>query len=152
MKNKWMAILVVAGGSVLFAQQYPTYNGDYDYDGDDQGVYAPAPPPMPRYAYQRPPMPGPGYVWSDGYWSFYAGRYSWVGGYWMLPPYAGAYWVAPRYTSGRFFRGYWGRPLPGPARGYVRNDYHYQRHVQPYRSGPNRDPRPRAWDYRGGRR
>ena len=59
---------------------YGAYNGDPAYDGSNQGVYAPAPPPIPSYAYQRPPMPGPGYYWADGYWNLIGGRYSWVGG------------------------------------------------------------------------
>ena len=54
----------------------------------------------------RPPMPGPGFVWIDGY----RGPNGFVRGYWGRPPFAGAYWVAPRYFGGRFVPGYWGHP------------------------------------------
>ena len=109
---------------------YPAFDGDHAYDGI-QGDYAPAPPPIPSYAYQRPPMPGPGYYWVDGYWNFMGGRYSWVAGYWMVPPYAGGYWVAPRYSSGRFFRGFWGGARRDFDRGFVRDGYRYRGSVQP---------------------
>lgn len=52
-------------------------------------------------------MPGPGFVWVDGYWSWMRGRYVWVSGYWTRPPFAGGYWMAPRYNRGRFFAGFW---------------------------------------------
>jgi hypothetical protein len=104
---------------------YPAY-ADPAYDDNIQGDYAPAPPSVPSYAYQRPPMPGPGYSWVDGYWNFIGGRYSWVAGYWMVPPYAGGYWVAPRYSSGRFFRGYWGGARPSYDRGFARDGYRYR--------------------------
>ena len=68
----------------------------------------------------------------DGYWNFGAGRYAWVNGYWMMPPYAGGFWVAPRYSSGRYFVGYWGGNRPAyynrgyVNRGYVQNAYRNQ--------------------------
>jgi hypothetical protein len=54
----------------------------------------------------RPPMPGPGFVWIDGY----RGPRGFVAGYWGRPPFAGAYWVGPRFVGGRFTAGYWGHP------------------------------------------
>jgi hypothetical protein len=54
-----------------------------------------APPPI-RYE-RRPPMPGAGYAWVDGYWNWGGGRYVWVPGRWDRPPYAGAYWSHPHY-------------------------------------------------------
>jgi WXXGXW repeat (2 copies) len=104
---------------------YPAYDGGQPYDGS-QGDYAPAPPPVPNYAYQRPPMPGPGYFWVDGYWNFTGRRYSWVAGYWMMPPYAEGYWVTPRYTSGRFFRGYWAGPRRDFDRGFRQPQQSYR--------------------------
>jgi hypothetical protein len=53
------------------------------------------PPPM-RYE-RRPPEPGPGYAWVDGYWGVSHGRYQWVGGRWDRPPYQGAYWNHAHY-------------------------------------------------------
>jgi len=54
----------------------------------------------------RPAMPGPGFVWIDGY----RGPRGYVAGYWGRPPFAGAYWVGPRFVGGRFTAGYWGHP------------------------------------------
>ena len=184
MTRTWMAMLVLAGGSIssVFGQQYPQqypptqgygsgneqdpYNqyGSGQYAGDPgypyaqgdpaydnmQGDYAPAPPPVPSYAYQRPPMPGPGYYWVDGYWNFMGGRYSWVGGYWTIPPYAGTYWVAPRYSSGRFYRGFWGGARRGFDRGFVRGGYGNRGYVQPYRQS-YRAPAPRGSGFGGSR-
>ncbi len=131
---------------------YGAYNGG-EYNGEDQGVYAPAPPPIPEYAYQRPPMPGPGFIWVDGYWNFLGGRYVWVRGYWMRPPYAGGYWVPPRYSRGRFFLGFWGHSR-NFDRGFVRDDYRYPRRFQgPWRSyrGPAQvGPGFRGGDHRDG--
>jgi hypothetical protein len=128
---------------------YGAYNGDPTYGGSDQGVYAPAPPPMQSYTYQRPPMPGPGYYWVDGYWNLLGGRYSWVGGYWMFPPYTGGYWVPPRYSGGRFFLGFWGGGGRNLNRGLVRNDYRYQGRVQAPRES-YRAPAQRGYGLRGG--
>ncbi len=147
MRRDWVAKLVIAGGlcSAMFGQQYPRQYppdqsdpnddgqygnapyganpyGDPAYDANYQGVYAPPPPaPPPVYGYRRPPMPGPGYFWVDGYWNFAGGRYVWVAGFWGLPPYSGGYWVAPRYSSGRFFTGFWG----GRRNVVIRNNYRY---------------------------
>ncbi|MGC1550604.1 MAG: hypothetical protein WA777_18945 [Rhodanobacter sp.] len=70
-----------------------------------------APPPLPIYV--QPIMPGPGYIWSPGYWSYADdGGYFWVPGTWVLAPYVGALWT-PGYwgwSSGFyvFHGGYWG--------------------------------------------
>ena len=139
-------------------EQYGDNQGYGPYDGDpaysDQGVYAPAPPPMPNYAAQRPPMPGPGYYWVDGSWNFIGGRYSWSGGYWMLPPFAGGYWTAPRYSGNRFFRGYWGGGRRNFDRGFSRSNYQYQGRregfSQSYRGPSQSGYRSRGGDHRGG--
>jgi hypothetical protein len=129
--------------------RYRADDGDPAYDGNSEGIYAPPPPPVPSYAYQRPPEPGPGYYWVDGYWSFLGGRYTWVGGYWTRPPYAGGYWVAPRYSSGRFFTGFWGGGRPRFDRGFVRNEYRYQGRVQAPRYS-YRPPAPSGYGFRRG--
>jgi hypothetical protein len=59
-------------------------------------VYIGTPPPPIRYEV-RPPMPGDGYAWEDGYWGTVGNRYEWVPGRWDRPPYAGAYWSHPHY-------------------------------------------------------
>jgi WXXGXW repeat (2 copies) len=70
-----------------------------------------APPLLPVYA--QPAIPGPGYLWTPGYWAYDAvGGYYWVPGTWVQPPYVGALWT-PGYWgwSGSVFafhEGYWG--------------------------------------------
>ena len=95
-------------------------NRGYAYDDDEydeRGFGAPAPPPMPAHSYggyRRPPMPGPGFVWVEGFWSLdRAGRYIWVSGLWVRPPYGDARWMAPCYERGRFFGGFWSAPHRG---------------------------------------
>ncbi|MEZ5352844.1 MAG: hypothetical protein R2762_09430 [Bryobacteraceae bacterium] len=126
MKRNLIATMLLAAGG-LFAQygggygrpdyrdqpydpRYDSpYNDGYNQGYSQSGYVAVAPPRAPVYgpAFRRPPMPGPGFVWVDGFWNFHRGRYIWVSGYWMRPPFVGSYWVAPRYTSGRFFAGFW---------------------------------------------
>ena len=75
------------------------------------GVYyqAYAPPP-PRYGMVGV-APGPGFVWTEGYWDWRDRNWFWVGGRWMRPPHARAMWVAPEWRHEgrgyRFHRGYW---------------------------------------------
>lgn len=69
-----------------------------------------APPPLPIYV--QPIMPGPGYIWTPGYWAYGDGGYFWVPGTWVLAPYVGALWT-PGYWgwSNGFYvfnAGYWG--------------------------------------------
>ncbi len=74
-----------------------------------------APPPLPEY--QQPPIPGPGYVWTPGYWSDSDNSgYYWVPGTWAQPPRPGLLWT-PGYwgwSDGAFafHSGYWG-PVVG---------------------------------------
>ena len=69
-----------------------------------------APPPLPIYV--QPVVPGDGYIWTPGYWSYAGGGYFWVPGTWVLAPYAGALWT-PGYWGWNngfyvFNAGYWG--------------------------------------------
>ncbi len=70
------------------------------------------PPALPDY--DQPPLPGPGYLWSPGYWAWDADEtdYYWVPGTWTQPPRPGLLWtpgywgwVAGAYV---FHPGYWG--------------------------------------------
>ncbi|GAA0720583.1 YXWGXW repeat-containing protein [Dokdonella soli] len=69
-----------------------------------------APPPLPVYA--QPVIPGPGYIWTPGYWSYGDLGYFWVPGTWVLAPYAGALWTPGYWGWGGgfyvFHAGYWG--------------------------------------------
>ena len=69
-----------------------------------------APPPIPVYA--QPPLPGPGYIWTPGYWAWGPAGYYWVPGTWVLPPAVGVLWT-PGYWGWRdglyvWHAGYWG--------------------------------------------
>jgi WXXGXW repeat (2 copies) len=69
------------------------------------------PPVLPVYV--QPPCPGPGYIWTPGYWAYTpdAGYY-WVPGTWVPAPFVGALWT-PGYwgfSAGLYLwhPGYWG--------------------------------------------
>ncbi len=71
-----------------------------------------APPPLPLYA--QPLVPGEGYIWTPGYWSWNPADddYYWVPGTWVLAPMPGQLWT-PGYWAfegaGYFWHaGYWG--------------------------------------------
>jgi hypothetical protein len=70
-----------------------------------------APPVLPVYV--QPPIPGPGYMWTPGYWAWDGdyGDYYWVPGTWVLAP-VGLLWT-PGYwgwVDGAYLwhGGYWG--------------------------------------------
>ena len=67
-------------------------------------------PPVARYAVLGV-APGPGYVWTEGFYDYRGGGYAWVPGRWMRPPRAHAVWVPGTWAQGRrgyeFRRGYW---------------------------------------------
>lgn len=69
-----------------------------------------APPALPVYV--QPPIPGPGFIWTPGYWAYGPAGYYWVPGTWVRPPAVGLLWT-PGYWgwSGGVYRwhaGYWG--------------------------------------------
>jgi hypothetical protein len=69
-----------------------------------------APPPLPVYA--QPVIPGPGYIWTPGYWSWGEAGYYWVPGTWVLPPSIGVLWTPGYWGWGGggyvWHAGYWG--------------------------------------------
>ena len=104
MKGKILAGAALALGAVLSAC---APGGGY-YAGVRYG------PPPPRYGVIGV-APGPGYVWTDGYWDWRGGGWAWAPGRWARPPYPHARW-APGYWEERrehgrrgyrFHRGYW---------------------------------------------
>jgi hypothetical protein len=69
------------------------------------------PPALP--VYEQPLIPGPGYIWTPGYWAWGPEGYYWVPGTWVLAPFVGALWT-PGYwgcSEGVYVwhAGYWGR-------------------------------------------
>ena len=94
MRNKLLVTILLAAGSLFGQVSFGVQIG---------------PPPPPR-VYTRPPSPGPGFVFVDGYWYPVNGRYRWHAGYWSRPPYEGATWVAPHHDGTMFFNGYWDGP------------------------------------------
>ena len=69
-----------------------------------------APPLLPVYT--PPPVPGPDYLWTPGYWAWADGGYYWVPGTWVLAPSPGLLWT-PGYwgfADGLYLwhAGYWG--------------------------------------------
>jgi hypothetical protein len=54
-------------------------------------------PPAPRAEYYGY-APGPGYVWTSGYYVWAGSGYNWVGGRWAVPPHPHAVWVSGHYV------------------------------------------------------
>lgn len=98
-----------------------------------------APPPLP--VYEQPVIPGPGYIWVPGYWSYGDMGYFWVPGTWVLPPDPDLLWT-PGYwgfTDGAYAwnPGYWA-PVVGFYGGI---DYGYGYPGRGYHGGYWRDNR-----------
>ena len=71
-----------------------------------------ASPPPELPVYDQPPIPGPGYIWTPGYWGGGPSGYFWVPGTWVQPPAVGLLWT-PGYWGWRdgiyvWNAGYWG--------------------------------------------
>ena len=69
-----------------------------------------APPMLP--VYEQPLIPGPGYLWTPGYWAWGPDGYYWVPGTWVQAPYVGALWTPGYWGWGGgvylWHAGYWG--------------------------------------------
>ncbi len=105
------------------------------------------PPAIP--VYEQPYCPGPGYIWTPGYWAWDQDYgYFWVPGTWMPAPFIGAMWTPGYwgwYNSGySWYPGYWGTSVGfygginygygytgrGYYGGYWRGDrFYYNRYV-----------------------
>jgi len=68
------------------------------------------PPPLPVYA--QPVCPGPGNIWTPGYWAWGGNDYYWVPGTWVEAPEVGVLWTPGYWGWGGngfvFHEGYWG--------------------------------------------
>lgn len=114
MRTKLLAGLLLAGSAAFAGSNVsigvsigarPAYGYAPGYAYAPSYAYLPPPPPPVYYA--RPAMPGPGFVWVDGFWAPQGKKYKWNRGYWTRPPRRGAAWVAPRYYGNRYYSGYW---------------------------------------------
>lgn len=95
-------------------QGYPQQPGYDDSEiAGEQALDETTQPPPELPEYDQPPAPGPGYMWTPGYWAWGPGGYYWVPGAWVEAPYYGALWTPPYWGwyNGfyRFHPGYWGR-------------------------------------------
>lgn len=75
------------------------------------GYVAVGPPPPPRYGIIGV-APGPGFVWTEGFWDWRGGGYAWVPGRWVRPPHPRAVWVPGNWVERphhryEFRRGHW---------------------------------------------
>jgi len=86
-----------------------------------------APPPI--IVESRPPLPGQGFIWIDGYWNWNINKYAWERGHWAVPPHERTVWVAPRYEKHeqgyRYMPGQWREePQPRQRDAEPRRDRH----------------------------
>lgn len=69
------------------------------------------PPPL-RVEAVQPMAPGPGYLWTPGYWAYGPAGYYWVPGAWVVAPQPGLLWTPGYWGWGDgvyvWHRGYWG--------------------------------------------
>jgi hypothetical protein len=69
-----------------------------------------APPELP--VYEQPAVPGPGFLWSPGYWAWGGQDYYWVPGTWVEAPEPGLLWTPGYWGWGDgaylWHEGYWG--------------------------------------------
>jgi hypothetical protein len=97
---------LLGGAFVLASVVLGACGGGY-YGG---GYYATTAPPAPRYYGAVGVAPGPGYIWTDGYWDWRGGNWGWRDGRWQRPPRRHARWVAPEWRrEGRGYRFHQGR-------------------------------------------
>jgi len=75
------------------------------------GISVGTPPPV-LPVYTQPVCPGPGYIWTPGYWAYGPAGYYWVPGVWVVAPAVGMLWTPPYWgwSGGAyvFHAGYWG--------------------------------------------
>jgi hypothetical protein len=110
--NRTVAIQIQDGAPPTAEEPAPS--GDLYgqvYTNDQPEYFSTQPPPL-LPAYDQPPVPGPSYIWTPGYWAWAPEGYYWVPGAWTQAPYVGSLWT-PGYWSfaaGRYgwHAGYWG--------------------------------------------
>ena len=75
-------------------------------------IYVNVAPPAP--VVETPgPAPGPGYMWTPGYYNYTNGNYAWINGQWVIPPAHRHHYVEGRWVHHHhdyYFReGHWRR-------------------------------------------
>jgi len=102
MKQKLLGGVLVVAGTIFGAACAGGYGGGY---------YVRSGPPAPRYYGAVGRAPGPGFVWTNGYWDWRGNNWYWTDGRWLRPPRGRSQWVAPEWRrDGRGYRmrrGYW---------------------------------------------
>ncbi|MBZ5589200.1 MAG: hypothetical protein LAO05_11625 [Acidobacteriia bacterium] len=92
-----LAVPLLLGATVLFGS------------GCVASLWVPVGPPDALVEVQSG-IPGPGYVWIEGYWEWHH-RWVWQPGRWTAPPHASATWERGRWEHGargwRWHRGHW---------------------------------------------
>jgi hypothetical protein len=96
MKRNMLAAAFVLAGTILA--------------GCGGGYVMVAGPPPPRYGVMGY-APGPGYVWTEGFYDLRGSSWVWTSGTWRRPPRPGAVWASAAWRQEgrgwRFHRGYW---------------------------------------------
>ena len=68
--------------------------------------------PLALPVYEQPICPGPGYLWTPGYWAYGPDGYYWVPGTWVVAPAVGLLWTPGYWGWGGggyiWHAGYWG--------------------------------------------
>jgi len=90
-KLQWLSIFFLAA----FMLALPSQSSGQIAVGVGMSVHV-GPPALPVYA--QPICPGPGYLWTPGYWAYGDAGYYWVPGTWVMAPTPGLLWTP----------GYWG--------------------------------------------
>jgi hypothetical protein len=167
--GKWLSGLLLTGLLTLVVFAVPSTSRAASIGvGVSVGI---APPPLPVYA--QPVCPGPGYIWTPGYWAYNpVDGYYWVPGIWVMAPEVGFLWTPGYWGWGgaAFFwhAGYWGPQVGfygginygfgytgvGYAGGYWRGGtFFYNRSVNNFggRRFANVYDRPLANNFRGSR-
>jgi WXXGXW repeat (2 copies) len=98
--NRGLSIAVLIASATLTACASRPY-----------GYYR-VPPPLPPPAYGGyRAAPGPGYVWTEGFYDLRGDRWVWVSGRYMRPPRPYSVWVPGRWEQNghgwRFDQGHW---------------------------------------------
>ena len=88
-----MTVVALAAGVVLFSGYgvAPAASVSVGVVAAAPVMVQMAPPPLPEYV--QPVAPGPGYLWTPGYWDWGGAGYYWVPGTWVMPPTVGLLWT-----------------------------------------------------------